>query len=448
MFRDTIAAVATPPGEGGIGVVRLSGPDSRPIVERLFEGRLADRRVVHGLLRDPLKGDVVDEVLATYMAAPRTYTAEDVVEISCHGSPLVLQRVLEMAFREGARPANPGEFTLRAFLNGRIDLAQAESVLDIIQAQTNASLRLAVQGLGGRLSEPIHRVYGQVLQVQAYLTACIDFPEDEVESQMEGDPTHMLNEAADVMAGLMEAADAGMAYRFGVKTAIIGRPNVGKSSLLNRLLGEERAIVTELPGTTRDTVEESFSAHGVPFHLVDTAGIQQTADTVEEIGVQRSRKAVEQADLVLLVVDSSLPLTDDDSQIRGLAKDKPIVSIANKCDLPERASLGDLPAPLLRVSALTGQGMDALHGEMARVALGGTVVSSDAVMVTNPRHKAALGWAQTHLHAAQESLQKDMPADFVTIGLGACLTALGEITGENVDEALLDTIFSQFCIGK
>ena len=448
MYRDTIAAIATPPGQGGIGVVRLSGQDSRPIAQRLFDGRLTDRRVSHGHIRDPQSHDVIDEVLATYMAAPQTYTCEDVVEISCHGSPLVLQRVLELTLKQGARLANPGEFTLRAFLNGRIDLAQAESVLDIIQSQTEASLRLAVQGLGGRLSEPIGQVYSKTLQVQAYLTACIDFPEDEVEAQMEAEPLSILAEAEEELHRLIQSADAGMVYRYGVRTAIIGRPNVGKSSLLNRLLGEDRAIVAEIPGTTRDTVEEVVTAGGVAFHLVDTAGIQEAVDSVERMGIERSRKAVEQADLLLILIDASVPFTGEDRGIMALANGKPTVAVANKSDLPVQAALEELPPPVVRISALTGQGLEELREEMARTALGGWVVTSDAVMVTNPRHKAALERALTHLRAAKESLVGAMPEDFVTIDLSACLSALGEITGQSVGDDLLEAIFRQFCIGK
>ena len=448
MYRDTIAAIATPPGQGGIGIVRLSGEDSRAIAQGLFDGRLTDRRVSHGYVRDPESGVVVDEALVTFMAAPHTYTREDVVEISCHGSPLALQRVLELALRRGARPANPGEFTLRAFLNGRIDLAQAESVLDVIQAQTEASLRLAVQGLGGRLSEPIRGVYARVMQVQAYLTACIDFPEDEVESQMEIDPPSALAEAEEELQKLIQSAEAGMLYRYGLRTAIVGRPNVGKSSLLNRLLGEDRAIVTEIPGTTRDTVEEVVAARGIPFHLVDTAGIQETSDAVEHLGIQRSRKAVEQADLLLTLIDASVPLSEADRQVLALAEGKARVIIANKCDLPMRAALAELPPPVVHLSALTGQGLDALHEEMAQAALGERVVPSDAVMVTNPRHKAALERALAHLGAARESLRAAMPEDFVTIDLAACLSALGEITGESAGDDLLEAIFRQFCIGK
>ena len=448
MYRDTISAIATPAGQGGIGIVRLSGKDCFAVVGRLFDGALKDHYVSHGYIRDPKTGSVIDEVLATYMAAPRTYTREDVVEISCHGSPLVLQRILQLTLEHGARPATPGEFTLRAFLNGRIDLAQAESVLDIIQAQSEAGLRLAVAGLGGRLSKPIRDVYAQLLQVQAFITACIDFPEDEVEKQIDIDPRLSLPRCRAALEKVLDLAEAGAVYRQGVRTAIVGKPNVGKSSLLNRLLGEDRAIVSNIPGTTRDTVEEVVSVKGIPFHLIDTAGIQETADVVEHIGVERSRKAIEQADLLLLVVDLSAPLSEEDFRVLDLSLGKSALVIANKADLPARADLSAVHHPVVPCSALWGQGIEELHAAMASIALAGKVVPSDAVMVTNPRHKAALEGALKHVRGAEASFAVGTPEDFITIDLAAALNYLGQITGENASEDVLDAIFSQFCIGK
>jgi tRNA modification GTPase len=448
MYDDTIAAIATPPGQGGIGIVRLSGPDAWAIAGRLFSGKLQDRLAVHGYVRAPTSDDVIDEALVTAMRAPATYTSEDTVELSCHGSPLGLQRVLELVLTNGARLADAGEFTLRAFLGGRIDLAQAESVLDVIQAQTDAGLRLAVQGLRGRLSEPLGELRRNLMQAQAYLVACIDFPEDEVESQIDIDLAAVLEEAEAALRRLLESADLGMIYRNGVRTAIVGRPNVGKSSLLNHLLGEDRAIVTSVPGTTRDTVEEAVTVEGIPFYLIDTAGLHHTDDAVEHLGIERSRQAVERADLLLLMLDASATLTDADRHVLELADGKPALTVANKCDLPPLADLAAVSGPMVHVSALTGQGIDTLHQAMAQTALGDLVTTSDALLVTNPRHKAALSRALTHLEVARESLGASVPEDFVTIDLAACLGALGEITGEGVTDELLDTIFQQFCIGK
>jgi tRNA modification GTPase len=289
MYQDTIAAISTPLGEGGIGIVRLTGRDALAIGQGLFNRRLSDRRLVYGHVIDPDGDEVVDEVLVAYMAAPHTYTREDIVEINCHGGPLPLQRILNLALRRGARIAEPGEFTLRAFLNGRIDLAQAESVLDVVQAKTAASLRVAVQGLGGGLSQSLKALRGEVMSVLAYLTARIDFPEDEVEEREIIPP---LERARHMLRELISSADHGIVYRQGVRTAIVGRRNVGKSSLLNRLLRQSRAIVTPVPGTTRDTLEEVVNVKGVPFVLVDTAGIAQSKDVVESLGVERSRRAI------------------------------------------------------------------------------------------------------------------------------------------------------------
>ena len=445
MYQDTIAAISTPIGEGGIGIVRLSGTEAWPIAQRLFPKPLANRRLVYGHITDPENGEVVDEVLVAYMEAPHTYTREDIVEIDCHGGPLPLQRILELTLRYGARLANPGEFTLRAFLNGRIDLAQAESVLDVVQAKTQASLRLAVQGLAGKFSEPIKEVRGDLMEILAYLTARIDFPEDEVEEQDISEP---LEKAQLTLQDLIANADAGIVYRQGVRTAIVGRPNVGKSSLLNRLLRQSRAIVTTTPGTTRDTLEEVVNLKGVPFLLIDTAGIIDSRDEVEVLAVERSKKAIEQADFVLFVLDSSEPLTDSDRQLIDLLAEKTVLVAANKCDLPPQAENNELPWPQVWTSALTGEGLTDLENGMVNSVLGGRVITSDTSLVTNPRHKEALLRAKEHLDQAQTAIAESLPDDFVTIDLTAALNALGEITGETVTEELLETIFSQFCIGK
>jgi len=445
MYQDTIAAISTALGESGIGIVRLSGPDALAIARKVFTRTLSNRRLVYGHITDPETGEVVDEVLVAYMEAPHTYTREDIVEINCHGGPIPLQRILGLVLRYGARMANPGEFTLRAFLNGRIDLAQAESVLDVIRAKTAASLRVAVQGLGGRLSHSLKQVRGQLMDVLAYLTARIDFPEDEVEEQ-EIVPTR--ESARQRLKELISSAEAGVVYRQGVRTAIVGRTNVGKSSLLNCLLRQSRAIVTPIPGTTRDTLEEVVNLKGVPFVLVDTAGIVQSKDLVESLGVERSRRAIEQADFVLLVIDASEPLKDSDREIINLLSGKEAMVVANKSDLPRQAELDGLSWPQVSTSALTGEGLEELEQRMVDTVLGGKVFTSDALLVSNPRHKSALERAQSYLEQALSSIEARMPDDFVTIDLTAALNALGEITGETVTDELLETIFSNFCVGK
>ncbi len=457
MLDDTIAAISTPLGEGGVGIVRLSGPQALPIARGLFRRRrdngsapLRSHRLYYGHIVDPVAGDVVDEVLVAYMRAPHTYTREDVVEINCHGGPLPLQRVLELTLRAGARLARPGELTLRAFLNGRLDLAQAESVVDVVRARTDAGLRLAVAQLEGKLSSAIHALRREVLDVLAYLTATIDFAEDDVPEQDVGGPLERIIAHVDeVLAG----ADAGIIYRQGLQVAIVGRPNVGKSSLLNALLRENRAIVTPVPGTTRDTLAETLNLRGIPVVLVDTAGIRESADLVEQLGVERSRRAIARADLVLFVVDVSEPLTASDREIAALVADRPAVLVANKSDLPpqtdEAALAGLLPGrPVVRTVASSGEGVAALEAAVAGLVLAGRAAASVEPLVSNPRHKEALWRAREHLLAARESWLGGLPADFATIDLRAAAAALGEITGESVTEDLLETIFSHFCIGK
>lgn len=445
MYQDTIAAISTPIGEGGIGIVRLSGERALPVAQSIFTRPLSDRRLVYGHIIDPATSEVVDEVLAAYMKAPHTYTREDIVEINCHGGPLAVQRVFELALACGARPARPGEFTLRAFLNGRIDLAQAESVLDVIQAKTGAALRLAVQGLAGELSGRVREVRRSLMQELAYLTARIDFPEDEVPEQ---DITGPVRRAREILRELIAGADAGIVYRHGIRTAIVGRPNVGKSSLLNRLLRRERAIVTPVPGTTRDTVEETVNIGGVPFLLIDTAGIIESENEVEILAVERTKQCIEQADFLLFVIDSSRPLTEPDRQLKELLAGKPVIVSANKCDLPRQAELEDLPWPRVDTSAVTGEGLKDLEKAMVSFVLGGRIPPADAFMVTNPRHKDALVRAESHLDHVCKAVADGLPDDFITIDLAAAVNALGEITGETVTEELLETVFGNFCIGK
>lgn len=457
MLDDTIAAISTPLGEGGIGIVRLSGPRSLAIARAIFRRRrpnagerLRSHRLYYGVISDPRSGAVVDEVLLAYMRAPHTYTREDVVEINCHGGPLPLQRVLELVLREGARLARPGELTLRAFLNGRLDLAQAESVVDVVRARTDVGLRLAVDQLEGKLSKAVRALRREILDILAYLTATIDFAEDDIPEQAVEEP---LERAVGRVEELLAGADAGIIYRQGLQVAIVGRPNVGKSSLLNALLRENRAIVTPIPGTTRDTVVETANLRGIPVVLVDTAGIREADDLVERLGVERSRRAVERADLVLLLVDTSEPLQDYDREVAALVAAKPAVVVANKSDLPsqveEEALASLLPGrPIVRTVANTGDGVHELEAAIVGEALSGRARASAESLVSNPRHKNALWRAREHLLAALSGRKDGLPADFVTIDLTAAVSALGEITGESVSEDLLETIFSRFCIGK
>ena len=460
---DTIVAISTPIGAGGIGIVRMTGPDSVRILRKLFvpgpgvaASPLDPRTLHYGYVADPDAGEIVDEVLVAYMPAPRTYTRQDVAEINGHGGIVALRRILDVCLRQGARLAEAGEFTARAFLNGRLDLAQAEAVLDIVQAKTEVSLQAAVGQLAGRLSDQVLPVRTGLVHALAYLEASIDFEEDEIpERDIDSD----LVQAGAALSQLLADADRGIIYRQGIRAAIVGRPNVGKSSLLNRLLRTSRAIVTDIPGTTRDTLEETLNLQGMPVVLVDTAGITDgTQDPIERLGIERSRSALAQADLALLVVDASQPLTDADQAIAALVKDKTAIVVANKVDLlaivPDtepRSPALESPidgAACVSVSALTGQGLETLEETIVETVLSGQVTPSEAPVVTNPRHKGALNRALDHVHAARAAHRDGQLVDLVAIDVSAAVNALGEITGQTASEDLVETIFSTFCIGK
>ncbi len=456
LVGDTITAVATPPGEGGIGIVRLSGPHARTIGERIFQpmraGTLQSHRLRYGRIVDPASGEVIDEALLSYMRAPHSFTREDVIELSCHGGPLPVQRTLELTLLAGARLANPGEFTLRAFLNGRIDLTQAEATLDIINARTRTGLALAQAQLGGWLGHEVRRIRTELLDALAMITATLDFPEDDVPPQ---DIRPVVAPAVAAVERLLKTADQGMVLKGGARLALVGRPNAGKSSLLNTLLRADRAIVTPIPGTTRDTLEETANMGGVPVVLIDTAGITESADPVEQLGVERSRAAIMGADLVLLILDSTVPPGDDDRQIAQLTLHAPTVLVWTKADLlPPDAAVPSLPLlheqllGTVLTSAASGQGIDELVQMVAQALLGGAVVTADAHLISNPRHRAVLSRASEALAVVLSATAQGLPPDLMAGELTTAINALGEVTGEVVGEDLLDAIFSRFCIGK
>lgn len=473
MHNDTIAAIATPPGQGGIGIVRVSGAESFALVLPLFktpDGVRAlppSHRLTYGRIVDPATAEIIDEVLVAFMRAPHTYTREDVVEIQGHGGPLVLQRILRLLLSHGARLAHPGEFTLRAFLHGRLDLAQAEAVMDLIRAQTEAGQRLAMQQLAGRVSAQVQDARQAILGVIARIEASIDFPEDDIPTPQAAELRPLLEMAQSKVAALLASAEQGRLYRQGLRTAIIGRPNVGKSSLLNALLRTERAIVTPIAGTTRDTVEEVANLRGIPLYLIDTAGITPTENPVEQIGVQRSRAAAETAEVVLLVYDGSEPLTTQDQHIadelRAMGfgtrdgangeQHRELLLVLNKADKQQCLELEAVQrlwpgAACVRTSLLTGTGLPELESALAELVMAGHVSFGEEVLITSARHQAALRASVEHLRASIATLEQGLPLDFVSVDLNGAYQTLGEVTGETASVDLLDRIFSEFCIGK
>lgn len=456
-LEDTIAAIATPRGEGAIGIVRLSGPDAVGVVSSCFvssRGRdisAGRQRVYHGEIRDG--AETLDEVLVHVMRAPHTYTREDVVEINCHGGPGPLNAVLELVLRRGARLAQPGEFTKRAFLNGRIDLVQAEAVLDRIRAQTRAGLQAAGAAARGRLSAKIVEIRGSLLDAKSRIEAAVDFPDQDVPELITLELRAGLESAAGRMRELLGTADAGRLYREGARVAIAGRPNVGKSSLFNALLRESRAIVTSRPGTTRDLLEEVVAIQGIPVRLTDMAGLRETEDEVERLGVAAARTAVRQAGVVLFVTDVTEGVTEEDRRLfRELAEeDLPLIHVWNKCDVAPAQGhgangLSSRACTVVRVSAKTGEGLEQLESTLASVLLDGRVVAPDEGLITRLHQKDSL-------RRALESVERLLAnfgasPEFLALDLDEALRALGEITGETTPDDVLERIFSAFCIGK
>ena len=456
---ETISAIATARGEGGIGIIRLSGEGAVRIAEMVFKSqrgiplaKLVSYQAAYGRIVNP-QGEVIDEAICLVMRAPYSYTREDVVELQCHGGNMPLRETLELTWKYGARPAEAGEFTKRAFLNGRLDLSQAEAVMDVIQAKTTASLRVASGHLTGKLSEKIKSLRQDILEMIAHLEAAIDFPEDDIDDVVISDVSYRVNRLRTAVGQLLQTAHAGRILRDGLETAIIGKPNVGKSSLLNSLLQEERAIVTAIPGTTRDSIEEYADVGGVPLRIIDTAGIRSTDDMVEKMGVAKARAYVEQAALVLALFDSSASLTPEDEEVLKLIQSKDVLLLLTKADLPCRISLEALQQSfaaedILMISTLTGKGMEELTAAIVRKVYGGKAQSQDELFVSNAREAEILRQASVCLDAVQETIACGMSADFIVIDLRSAWEKLGEITGETVGDDIVDQIFRQFCIGK
>jgi tRNA modification GTPase len=445
MHQDTIVAPATAAGAAGIAVIRVSGPDAIAAASAVFDRPLRNRRVVLGNIRAPATGEVVDEAIGILMRGPRSFTREDVVELHCHGGSVVTARVMGLLLAQGVRTAEPGEFTLRAFLNGRIDLAQAEAVLDVISARTGAAQRVAMEGLRGKVSEAVGEIRSTLLSALAYLVARIDFPDEDVPEE---DIAPSLNSALKGIASLLAGAETGRLYRDGARLVLVGPPNAGKSSLLNRLLREDRAIVTPVAGTTRDTLEETASIGGIPIVLTDTAGLSESPEPIESLGIERARRAAATADAILVVLDRSLPLPDDIDALLALAGDRPLVVALNKCDLDAVVTPSDLTVPAFEVSATRGDGVRELEAALVSMVTGNLASGRESVVIANVRHAEALRGAEGHVTAALDAVSGGLPEDFISIDLRGAVDALGQITGETASEDLLDTIFQRFCIGK
>ena len=455
---DTICGIATAQGEGGIAIIRVSGNKALEIVGRIFRGKnnfdinkMKTYTMKYGNIVDILTDEVIDEVIISYMKGPRSFTAEDVVEINCHGGVVSTNRVLEEVIKSGARIADPGEFTKRAFLNGRIDLSQAEAVMDIITAKTDLAMKSAVMQSEGSLSQEINKLRKYLLDVLAHIEYDVDFTEDDEEPD-ETIPIKVgesLDKAISDMEKLLKGANEGKIIREGLKMTIIGKPNVGKSSLMNALLQEKRAIVTDIPGTTRDIIEEYINLGGIPVKITDTAGIRETEDVVEKIGVERSKEKIEEADLIVLMLDTSRPMEEEDREIIKAIEDKKTIVILNKVDLESKINLDDVEkiGTFIKISAKTGFGIDELKEKIKELFFNGEV-DNESLIITNSRHKQALIRALENCKEAQNRLKKHEYLDLISIYVTSGLKALGEITGSELEEDLVNKIFSEFCVGK
>lgn len=460
-MEDTIAAVATAYGEGGIGIVRISGNRAEEILMKIFQPSqgqktLENRRLSYGVVKDPEDGSVIDECMAVFMKGPGTYTTEDVAEIDCHGSVVSLRKILSLVLRSGARLAEKGEFTKRAFLGGRIDLTQAEAVMDVVSAKTESGARSAVDQLEGRISRETAPLKEKLLDILTEIAVNIDYPDEDIEEMTSEKLKSEIGKTCEMVKALLETADAGRILREGISCTIAGRPNVGKSSLMNALLRESRAIVTSIPGTTRDIIEEGINIRGIPVKLIDTAGIHDTDDQIEKIGIEKSWESFEQADLLILMIDASSPLLSEDEELLKKAAERKSLVILNKKDLGISASAEiirkrygqEKNIKIIETSLTDGSGTGEIEEAVEEFVFGGKVYQKDSLVITNVRHKELLEQTLDALMDAECALDQGDALDFVEIDVRRAYQSLGEITGETVSDDIIDEVFSRFCLGK
>lgn len=457
MNNDTITAIITAYGESGVGVIRISGKNSLDILRKIFVSKtgafVEHRKVIYGNIRDPKAKDFLDEVMVTYLQGPYTFTGEDVVEISCHGSMFVLRKVLNLIISFGARLAEPGEFTKRAFLSGRMDLAQAESVMDLVRAKTEKSYEIALNQSVGNLSSRINEIRKRILNILTNMAVNLEYPDEDIDTITHGDLTKYMSQVDVMIDKLLDTASTGRILREGLNVAIVGKPNVGKSSLLNALIRETRAIVTEIPGTTRDTIEEIINIKNIPVKLVDTAGIRITEDKIEKIGIEKSKDSIQKSDLVILVLDGSKELSDEDEEIIKHLENKKVIALVNKIDLDkvidEDAVKKLLPDAIIIETSVTNEiGIDTLENTIVDLVYGDKVNQNNYLMVSNIRHIELLQNAKKHLVQAMEMADSKEPMDLIETELREMYEDMNGITGNSVSDEIINEVFSRFCLGK
>lgn len=457
-MEDTIAAVATAYGEGGIGIIRISGEKALSILEEVFEfagetSQIVSRRMTYGRIVDRENEQIIDEVLAVYMKGPKTYTAEDVVEINCHGSMVSLRKTLALVLRKGARLAEPGEFTKRAFLNGRLDLSQAEAVIDIIKAKTDRSFDVAMSQLEGALSLRVTEIRQKLLDLLVDITVNIDYPDEDIEELTYDKIEENILLIGEMIEKLLSTADTGRMIREGIRVAIVGKPNVGKSSLMNSLLRETRAIVTEIPGTTRDTIEETISIRNIPVYLVDTAGIRETSDEVERLGIERSKAAFNEADFIIFIMDGSSAISDEDREIAAYLDGRNSVVLINKNDLERGFTNDDVrelvtDPVIIETSLINNEGIEEIENHIEELVYGGELSQHESTMVNNVRHIELLNQSRDSLRDAMDMTLAREALDFIEVDVRNAYELLGEITGETVSDDIINEVFARFCLGK